>query len=131
MKTVLVVGRNPSQLNTDPRIPFIGAKCRKTLALWIGELHVPYQFLFVNAIDEVDAVFNSDTIHDAACKLICEKYDAQADKVIVLGNDAEKAAKAAKTDYFKLPHPSGRNRKLNDKRFISRELKKCREYLVK
>jgi len=32
-------------------------------------------------------------------------------------------------DYFSLPHPSGRNRLLNDKKYIKLKLKECKEWL--
>ena len=31
-------------------------------------------------------------------------------------------------EHFKLPHPSGLNRKLNDKKYVNKVLKECYEY---
>ncbi len=51
------------------------------------------------------------------------------DKIIVLGNEAEKRLKKTGLKFFKLPHPSGSNLQNNDLQFIYRELKKCREFI--
>lgn len=49
-------------------------------------------------------------------------------KVIALGNVASEALIKINVDHFKLPHPSGLNRKLNDKKYVTRVLKECKEY---
>ena len=49
--------------------------------------------------------------------------------VIALGNTASKALNKLKIKHFKLPHPSPRNRLLNNKKFITKQLKECRKYI--
>jgi len=49
--------------------------------------------------------------------------------MVALGNLASKVLTTMGMDHFKLPHPSPKNRKLNNKEFIASELKKCYSYL--
>jgi uracil-DNA glycosylase len=49
--------------------------------------------------------------------------------VVALGRYAALAAKKASLEFFELPHPSGLNRKLNDKTYVRGVLKECSEYL--
>lgn len=61
------------------------------------------------------------------------KYLIDYDKVIVLGNLAESRYLAAnrnvKPIYFKMPHPSPRNRQLNNHVFIQDMVLQCKNYL--
>ena len=53
-------------------------------------------------------------------------------KVVALGNEAKKyLLKAGINEFFILPHPSGRNRKLNDAEFVKKTLDQCRDYIYK
>lgn len=117
---VLIVGDRPSSLNYDPKVPFKGAKCEKRLDDWlsyIGSMNCK----IINQID-----FEHDEIID-----LLEMYSRMYSKVkvIALGNNASKALKTI--EHFKLPHPSGLNRKLNDKKFEKEQLKLCRKWLTK
>lgn len=48
---------------------------------------------------------------------------------IALGETAAEELKKRRVNHFKLPHPSGLNRKLNDKQEISRLLYRCKKYI--
>lgn len=52
-------------------------------------------------------------------------------KVIALGGFASQVLHKLGVEHFKLPHPSGRNRLLNDRNYEAEQLKLCREYLNK
>lgn len=51
------------------------------------------------------------------------------DRVVALGNFASDALKRIKKDHFKLPHPSPRNRVMNDKKKVQEILQECKEYI--
>jgi hypothetical protein len=51
------------------------------------------------------------------------------DKIIALGKAATKHLKELNVNFFELPHPSGLNRKLNDKTEMKKLMKKCKDYL--
>jgi hypothetical protein len=50
---------------------------------------------------------------------------------VALGEDASHRLNSEFIEHFKLPHPSGLNRKLNDKQEISRLLYRCKKYIYK
>lgn len=57
--------------------------------------------------------------------LSSRKYDA----IVALGNEVSNTLKKMGVEHFKLPHPSPRNRLLNDKDFETERLEACREYI--
>lgn len=50
-------------------------------------------------------------------------------KYIALGKKAAKYCREINIDYFEMPHPSGMNRKLNDKKFEKQVLSEAYEYI--
>lgn len=109
---VLFVGDEPSKLNKNPEIAFVGAKCEKRLMEWISYL-----------------VGTSHGSYDIINRIYKRFYAAiaNADIVIALGNKASDALKNVL--HFKLPHPSGLNRQVNNKEFIKKQLKACQDYI--
>lgn len=112
---VLFVGDRPSRLNKDPEVAFIGSRSEKVLKNWIDFLN-PKEASLINS-------------HTSILMLRIEVYSNLGDTVVALGNVASQRLTKAGIPHFKLPHPSGRNRKLNNKKFIDSELKKCQTYL--
>jgi uracil-DNA glycosylase len=121
---IIFVGDKPSNKNKCPSIPFVGTQSYKRLLEWIWIMDID--------ISQV-RLCNKDFIHGT--------YE---DWYIPLGNEAEKAVKERlffvwnwkkqkeeiiEPYYFKLPHPSGLNRKLNDKKWLNQQLKECKEWL--
>lgn len=51
-------------------------------------------------------------------------------KIVALGNMASQELVKHQIIHFKLPHPSPRNRQLNDHIFVKRQLDECKAYLV-
>ena len=57
---------------------------------------------------------------DRLSLLILEKKPT---KIVALGNTAVKALTLLRADFYQMPHPSGRNRQLNDKLFVEERIK--------
>jgi len=114
---VLFVGDRPSSKNTYAHIPFVGTPSHKVLLGW-------YQPLGVKA----PALYNS---HTAALLSKVYAMHAIGYKVVALGNNASKRLTKLGVPHFKLPHPSPRNRQLNDPNFIVDKLAECKVYLNK
>lgn len=112
---VIFVGDKPSRLNESPMIPFVGTPSWKTLLKWIKTLDVS-SYHISNSFSPMDMV-----------EVQCFKKDGNT--FIALGNEASDRLAKVGIEHFKLPHPSPRNRKLNDPKFIDSELEKCKDYL--
>lgn len=109
---ILFIGDEPSAC-TDPKKPFRGAKCEKRLLGWIKQLTTG-RYRIVNRVDpEFEIAVFVASLKDYP--------------IVALGNKASAALNKMK--HFKLPHPSGRNKKLNDKESVKSILKQCREWL--
>lgn len=121
MKYVIFVGDGPSTSNVDPKVPFVGTKSYKTLLDWIYQMDI-----------DVTGVFLCNRTDLYSCD---EKYffwDGRIEfskryPIVTLGNEADKFFEG--TPHFKLPHPSGLNRKLNDKKWLDTQLKACKDWL--
>jgi len=120
MKKVLIVGLNPAEENPQ------GSKRAQTikrLEKWTTELGVEY-YSFINCIDSAGD-YNQLKANFKQLKKCTKGYD----KIIALGNYASLCLKKLNIKHFKMPHPSPRNRKLNDKQFEKDIIKECKKYL--
>lgn len=126
MKTVWFVGSNPSKKNNNPLLPFWGTKSYETLKKWMETLGVNRHGL-INVSNEVtEGEIPEITSYDLfrlKTKLAGES------RVIALGNTASMALSKVGISHFKMPHPSGRNRKLNNPKFVAEKLEECRKFL--
>jgi hypothetical protein len=111
MTKVVFVGDEPSSTNIDPSIAFVGSRSLRTLVKWIKFLEPDYYICL-----------NSNT---EGCLDAIEKLYKNGFIVIALGKEAEKRCVC----HFVLPHPSGRNRKLNDKEYIDKCLANIKRWI--
>lgn len=116
MKKVVFVGDQPSQLNTDKTVPFVGAKSFRRLVHWINFIDPDY-YIVLNSADEAD-IQKIVNLHYAGFK------------VVALGKEAAKRVPTG-VNYASLPHPSGRNLQVNDIVEICAALSKVKEYVNK
>ena len=114
---VIFVGMNPSA--KPPR----KGSTRNRLHDWATELGVDYDFM--NVINKSGPVNKSMVDHNALTFSVKEYR-----RVIALGNFVSDALKKSGIEHFKLPHPSPRNRMLNDPKKISQILQECAKYLA-
>lgn len=114
---VLFVGDQPSKTNTSPDVAFLGAACEKRLRSWISSLGLNWYVdcIFVNQSDRL----RFQSLVDVAVR---NKW-----AIVAIGKVATYQLGGVK--HFTLPHPSGRNRQLNDKSFAQRRLEACKQYL--
>ncbi len=115
---ILFVGDKPSK-RTDPDVPFKGAACEKRLNEWIEYLGLSRESYRSNSI----YIINQTDIPKSPLIITVCKWTG----IIALGNNASKALKSI--PHFKLPHPSGRNRQINDSEFIAKKLAECKRYI--
>jgi uracil-DNA glycosylase len=113
---VIFIGDRPSPRMKKNAEPFEGAACEKRLKEWIRFLIE--SSLYYKVINQCDW-----TYHDFHVLLL------QQHKIVALGNNASKAL--GDIPHFKLPHPSGLNRQINNKAFVKKQLKLCKKWINK
>ncbi len=121
---VYIVADQPSNANLSPSVPLVGTDSYKTLLRWCGEMDVDVSRVrFYNQNDgPFDNGMSRATLNQAV-KL------GQI-KVLALGQKASGYLnKVGVDEYFVLPHPSGKNRLLNDKEYVAHKLGACRKYI--
>lgn len=112
---VLVVGLNPSrQHGKSPTL--------RNLYNWLDRLNISF-VSFTNLYEGYTATPGSEKTEYIA--RISQEYD----KVICLGATVSTALRGMDIDHFRMPHPSGRNRLLNDQRFVDQQISACKNYL--
>lgn len=113
---VVFVGDKPSRLNDDPEVAFVGTPSFRNLCKWIVKMQVG-DFVMVNSHTHADKV------------KICQLWNEGHRRFVALGVNAGNRLDKMNIDNFELPHPSPRNRKLNDKKLIDSQLERCYRYL--
>lgn len=118
MLKLLLVGDKPSKKNTDPSVAFVGTRSHKTIENWLSQM--VEEGAEVVLVNRVDPKFAQLLIHASL-----QKY-----KIVALGVEAAQAlVNHGITRFFRLPHPSGRNRKLNDKKYVAQVLAQCKQWI--
>jgi hypothetical protein len=123
---ILFVGDKPSKKMKPGAKAFEGADCEERLNIWIkylmGQSRLEiilerdvYGFYLINRTDSIFEYIAGNRIY--------------AKITIALGNEASKALTKLGTPHFKLPHPSGRNRQINDKAYIQSRLEAAKIYI--
>ena len=114
--TVVFVGDEPSWLNLNPDVAFEGSRSMPTLKKWIDQLRIVKYHLTNSHSQELLSV-------------VAYNYFKRDIVVVALGNKASERLTKWNVKHFKLPHPSPKNRKLNDEKYIDFELEKCKHYI--
>lgn len=107
---VLIVGDKPSKHNTDPDKAFVGSRCYPRLMEWLRR----------TGIKDYELI-NSDTVDQLLIAMLWEG------PVITLGVKAHNRLLHVK--HASLPHPSGLNRKINDRLWLAEELSSIKLYV--
>lgn len=126
---ILVVGSNPSKSQRS-RKPFHGAKCEATLRRWLERIG-SHDYVLANVSNAVTpgnrALRVSEFDLDRLRKLV---LDLKPHHVIALGRTAERALANMELLCIPMPHPSGLNRKLNDRDYVEKMLVSVKEWIA-
>lgn len=117
---ILVIGMNPS---SKPSTKTRENATVKKLHNWMTKVGIQH-FSFSNVHESIEHV-SLKHVDYSRLNTITQGYD----RVLALGNYAADALNRIEVDHFKLPHPSPRNRLLNDKEYEKAILRQCRKYL--
>lgn len=114
---ILVVGINPANKSASPTL--------KKLNVWMEKLGIRF-YSFINCINHKGNYLSKQVEYS-----LIEQYlmGIEYYKILALGGFPSTVLKKLKIDHFKLPHPSPRNRKLNDRSFEKLILEECKIYL--
>lgn len=118
MKRVAFVGQNPGAQSQERR-----GDTMYRFKRWLDSLELPL-CSFVNCSSKTGVVHISDFEKDFVAECL-EGYD----KIVTLGSFASHCLDIAGIEHHRLPHPSPRNRLINDVAYIERELEKCKGYI--
>jgi uracil-DNA glycosylase len=114
---VLFVGDRPSVQNLSANRAFIGSRSGTVLMQWLEKLEI--------SVDNYMAINRTDEFFIDCAK----SFANQSKPVVSLGNNAHKALLKAGIFHYRLPHPSGLNRKNNDKKTVEALLTRCKRYI--
>jgi len=121
---ILIIGQNPSTRTFRKRdgVPNNGSSIGR-LYEWMNYMNINF-YSFHNVCTHTGNVSKKDIDYDLL-KSVTEGYD----KIVALGEFASNALSNIERGHFKLPHPSGLNRKLNDQSFVKKVLYDCKKYI--
>ena len=139
MSNIVFIGSNPS-IKSSKLTPFWSdTKCAKVLKYWLEQLKdSDSELFFYNVSDQPtennrplkisEIKENLQTLKDKLQVFELHKIDI---KVVALGKTAEKALTLLRIPHIAMPHPSGLNRKLNDKAYVQEKIDALIKYIQK
>lgn len=131
MKRILIIAANP--VDEQSRASALdGTRSWKVFKQWLPKMGIDeFSIDVYNASDRIEKSVSKMRVSDynlSRLKILTEEYD----KIVALGNYAggglERVCRKA---FHILPHPSGLNRILNDKKGLEERLRECKEYLCR
>lgn len=121
IRRVLFVGMNPG-VERHPTVQRYSAIGR--LHQWCERMGIPYHS-FVNVYAHAGA-FRADQVDREFLLTVISLHNGP---VVALGGTASTILKRLKVEHLTMPHPSYRNRKLNDAAYEEECLRQCLVYL--
>jgi len=116
---IYFVGDKPSKCSIDPSTSFVGTNAHLTVLTWIHRMNLSLNDImlfnfdsFVNQIKTKKLVINED------------------DQIVALGKEASELLHDAVLPHFRIPHPSGLTRNLNNPIIVNGFLKECKAYVL-
>ena len=133
MSKILFVGSNPSCKSPDNSAFNLNTPSRRILDSWLRELGDDVIVAHCNVSSDKTAdnrPLSAKEIKQSLPDLL-QLIDGHADhKVVALGNTAARALTLLHVEFYAMPHPSGRNRKLNDKNYTAEKIKGLKNYVL-
>lgn len=117
--TILFIGSNPSQKAASNEAFTADTASGRILRSWIEGIEGNIVFdNIVPQVTENNRPLHPNEMAQAQASLSERIKEIKPDRIVALGKSAAKVLSKLKLDFFEMPHPSGRNRKLNDKDYV-------------
>ncbi len=126
---LLFVGSNPSSKSVDDSAFHHSTKSGKILDSWCKDLVGTK--VYINVSDKKTENNRPLTMQDTKNNLDNLREDIMIqnpDKIVALGKTAATAMTLLRLNFYEMPHPSGLNRKLNDKEYVAEKIKGLLEF---
>lgn len=130
---ILFVGSNPSNSSLTDAAFHGSTRSSKILTEWCSSIK-DAMFIYINVLSkktpENRPLLKSEIINSLS--LLKEDIAGiKPDKIIALGKTASTALTLLGVDFLEMPHPSGRNRLLNNKEYVNEKIAQLRSYVIR
>lgn len=122
---IYIVGDEPSKSNKSIDVPFVGTKSYKRLLDWIYKADLDINQIVLCNRDQIymyGGRFHAVDVSEGTYEI------ESCDVFVALGVKAESHLTSFGLKCLRMPHPSGRNRQLNDEAFEALKIKELKEY---
>jgi len=128
--TILFVGSNPSSSSPEEVVFHSSTMSSKRLMTWLK--NIQGVFIYINVLNSPTE--NNRPIKNSEIILNIERLKSDIDgikpnKIVALGKTAGTALEIIEVEHYKMPHPSGRNRELNDEEYVKEMVKGLENYI--
>ena len=132
MNLILFVGSNPSNASTCDIAFHWATRSSQILTSWCKD--VTGHLTHINVMNEKTE--DNRPLKKSEIKLNLERLKNEIDaikpnRIVALGRTATTALTLLGVEFYEMPHPSGSNRKLNDKLFVAEKIKGLTEFCNK
>ena len=129
MNTILFLGSNPSISSLTDEAFHISTRSSQLITEWVRGIQG--NLIYVNVSTQKtknNRPLSTSEIHSNLETLSQRVTDLAPNKIVALGKTAAKALTLLHLEFYEMPHPSGCNRKLNDKKYVAEKIKGLLEY---
>lgn len=128
---IALVGSNPSVRSTTSEAFASTTKSAQILSSWIKNIDA--DFIFINITDiktPNNRPLSQKEMKEALPSLSLNLAELNADGYVTLGKAAHTALTLLHLAHLEMPHPSGMNRLLNDRDFVTEKIKELATYVA-
>lgn len=120
-----LIAQNP-KTEHNLSYPLEGTKSGDTIIKWVTSIAYDCNFLVSNASNTIGKPIVTE---DDMSRLREEYSFYRPEKIITFGRVAERTISELGWEYFKMPHPSGLNRKLNNRHYVDKMIQDMVTYI--